>query len=118
MGITNNKLVMIILGLWLGTGYVCSSVLTKTWDPIKSTSIIKKYLQKYAEKEFEKRENLLKYKSELTNYFDTNNNGLSINEQHQLYTLMGIQDSSINYAPTLEDWERGYIEAFPERAQE
>ena len=56
----------------------------------------------------ERTEKLANYKSSVTNFVDTDNNGLSNKEDYQIKELMGIQDSSKNYVPTSQDWERAY----------
>jgi hypothetical protein len=39
-------------------------------------------------------------------FIDEDSNGLSFQENYQIKQLMGVQDSSINYIPSLEDWKR------------
>lgn len=45
---------------------------------------------------------------EVVNYFDKNLGGLSFSEDYEIKKSMGIQDSSRNYIPTKEDWEKAY----------
>jgi hypothetical protein len=93
----------------LGT-YALTSVVNGTPNPFKQ--------RKALQNQFIKAETLSKYKTDLTNFIDVNNNGLSLSEQHKLYTLMGIQDSSSNYTPKLADWNRAYNKVFPNSVQE
>jgi hypothetical protein len=52
-----------------------------------------------------------KYRSDLINLTDKNQNGLSFAENYKMKELMEIQDSSIDYVPTLNDLKKGWMNA-------
>jgi len=48
------------------------------------------------------------FRSKLETFVDTNKDGLSFEENHEIRKLMNLQDSAATYFPKLQDWERGY----------
>ncbi|MDA3836162.1 MAG: hypothetical protein PF542_00915 [Nanoarchaeota archaeon] len=42
------------------------------------------------------------------NYVDKDSNGFSFSEDYRIKEMMGVQDSSKNYEPSSDDWERAY----------
>ena len=88
----------------LATFYVVGGVSGSEWNPIEQIKDIKKSIKESNEKT----EKLPNYKSDVMNYVDKDNNGLSNKENYQIKELMKIQNYSKTYVPTFKDWERAY----------
>jgi len=56
----------------------------------------------------EERIKLEVYKTFVIDRVDYDGDGLSFEEDYMIKQLMHIKDSSKNYVPTFEDWERAY----------
>ena len=85
----------------LASVYLIAGATGSSWNPVNQMNSFIEHLKK--------QEKIANYKSSVIDYVDTNNNGLRKQEQSQIDTLMGIQDSSKTYVPSSEDWERAYF---------
>jgi hypothetical protein len=59
-------------------------------------------------REFESKSLEREIKQSVLEYADKDSNGLSFFEDYKIKELMEIEDSSKNYVPCFEDWERAY----------
>ncbi|MFA5953484.1 MAG: hypothetical protein WC812_02730 [Candidatus Pacearchaeota archaeon] len=100
--IIGNLIYTTILSVWVLWG-----VMTNDWTP---KQIINGHKQRIEKEKENSRQKLIKEikKKSLIEEIDKDKNGLSYDEQFQIYKLMGISDSSKIYQPTLDDWERAY----------
>jgi hypothetical protein len=97
----------------LSIGYLIAGYATGIWTPKQFKEFYKTNKQILIENSIK-----ASHKNALMQIIDSDENGLNRREQYKIDSLMGIQDSLPSYIPTLDDWERAYINRFKKNSIE